>query len=135
MFPVASSRGKFPVCRSGRHPLSKSNLSISKDGKRRCVACWWERKLDFIAAFNRSKTNGVTSASVYQLLEWSEKAQRVGKMAEAAVDAATRSAQKQDLKLFWAIRKCQEAQRRLEKIVQTAREISDAQKLKASKSN
>ena len=61
---------------------------MSKDGKRRCLACQWERKLDFIEAFDRSKTNGVTTASVSQLLEWSEKAKRVIKIAEAAMDAA-----------------------------------------------
>jgi hypothetical protein len=61
---------------------------ISKYGQRRCLACWWERKLDFIEAFNRSKANGVTTASVDQLLEWSEKAHRAAKIAESAQGAA-----------------------------------------------
>lgn len=120
------------LCRQKRHPLTKDNLIISKDGQRRCLACYWERKLNFIEAFNRSKAKGVTTASVNQLLEWSKKARRAAKIAESAADAAALLAQQQDLRLFWATRKFQEAQKRFEEIVQIVHEISEASKLKAN---
>jgi len=128
---TARQRRNAKLCRQKRHPLTKNNL-ISKDGQRRCLACWWERKLDFIEAFNRSKANGATTASVDQLLEWSEKARRAAKIAESAMDASALLAQQQDLRLFWAKRKFQEAQKRFEKIVQIVHEISEASKLKAN---
>ena len=108
---------------------------VSKDSERQCLACWWERKLDFIEAFNRSnfnrsKANGVTTASVAQLVKWSKKADQVAKIAEAARDAAALLARQQDLRLFWATRKFQEAQKRFDRIVQIAQEISEASKLK-----
>ena len=116
-------------CRSKRHLLTIDNVIVSKDGNRRCLACWWERqdayslpKLGFIEEFNRSKATGATSAS--QLLEWSEKAQQVVKIAEEAVSAAQRLAQRQDVRLCKAKRKVQAAQRRLQQIVQIDHEIS-----------
>ena len=90
------------------------------------------KKIGFIEAFNRSKANGVTTASVDQLLEWSEKARRAAKTAESAADAAALLAQQQDLRLFWATRKFQEAQKRFEKIAQVVHELSEASKLKAN---
>jgi hypothetical protein len=125
-------RRNAKLCRQKRHPLTKDNLMISKDGKRRCLACWWGRKLDFIEAFNQSKANGITTASMDQLLEWSKKAGQATKVAEAATDAAALLAQQQDLRLFWATRKFQEAQKRFDRIVQVAYEISEASKLKAN---
>jgi hypothetical protein len=121
---------KAGLCRQKRHPLTKDNLMVSKDSERQCLACWWERKLDFIDAFNRSKANGVTTACLAQLVKWSKKADHVTKIAEAARDAAALLAQQQDLRLFWATRKFQEAQKRFDKIVQIAQEISEASKLK-----
>jgi hypothetical protein len=123
-------RLKTQLCRQKRHPLTKNNLMVSKDNERQCLACWWEKKLDFIEAFNRSKANGVTTASVAQLVKWSKKADQVAKIAEAAKDAATLLARQQDLRLFWATRKFQEAQKRFDRIVQIAQEISEASKLK-----
>ena len=108
-------------CRSKRHFLMNDNVVESKDGKRRCLDCWWERKLAFIEEFNRSKATGATSAS--QLLEWSEKAEHVVKIAEEAASAAQRLAQQQDLRLFRAVRKVEQAQARLKKIAQIAHEI------------
>ena len=105
---------------------------VCKDGQRRCLACWWERKLDFIEDFNRSKANGVTTASVAQLVKWSKKADRVAKIVEAATDTAARLARQQDLRLFWAKRKFQEEKKRFEKIAQIVHEISEASKLKAN---
>ena len=127
-------------CRSKRHLLTIDNVIVSKDGNRRCLACWWERqdayslpKLGFIEEFNRSKATGATTASASQLLEWSEKAEQVVKIAEEALRAAARLAQQQDLRLFRAVRKFEQAQRRLEKIVQIAHDIfSEAAKLKAN---
>jgi hypothetical protein len=121
---------KAGLCRQKRHPLTKDNLMVSKDSERQCLACWWERKLVFIDAFNRSKANGATTASVTQLVKWSKKADQVTKIAEAARDAAALLAQQQDLRLFWATRKFQEAQKRFDRIVQIAQEISEASKLK-----
>ena len=121
---------KEGLCRQKRHPLTKDNLMVSKDSERQCLACWWERKLDFIEAFNRSKANGVTTASVAQLVKWSKKADQVAKIAEAARDAAALLARQQDLRLFWATRKFQEAQKRFDGIVQIAQEISEVSKLK-----
>jgi hypothetical protein len=129
---TARQRRNAKLCRQKRHPLTKDNLTVSKDNTRRCLACWWERKLDFIDAFNRSKANGVTTASVDQLLEWSEKARRAAKIAESAKDAAALLACEQDLRLFRATRKFQEAQKRFDRIVQIAQEISEASKLKAN---
>src|SRR5260370_15455851 len=125
-------RRNAKLCRQKRHPLTKDNLITSKDGQRRCLACWWERKLNFIEAFNRSKAKGVTTASVDQLLEWSKKARRAAKIAESTKDSAAVLAQQQDLRLFRANRKFQEAQKRFEKIVQIVHEISEASKLKAN---
>jgi len=123
--------GKRLICRSKRHLLTNDNVIVSKNGKRRCLACWWERrdpysfpKLGFIEEFNRSKATGATPDSVSQLLEWSEKAQQVVKIAEEAVSAAQRLAQRQDVRLCKAKRKVQAAQRRLQQIVQIDHEIS-----------
>jgi hypothetical protein len=120
-------------CRSKRHFLMNDyNVIVSKDGKRRCLDCWWERKLGFIEEFNRSKATGATTASASELLEWSEKAEQVVKIAEEAVRATRRLAQQQDLRLFKAVRKVQQAQKRHKEILQIAHEISEAWKLKAN---
>jgi len=124
--------GKQARCRSKRHLLTNDNVIVSKDGKRRCLDCWWERKLSFIEAFNRSKATGATIASASQLLEWSEKAQQVVRIAEAAANETARLARQQDLRLFRAKRQFEQAQARLEKIVRIAHEISEAWKLKAN---
>jgi hypothetical protein len=121
---------KAGLCRQKRHPLTKDNLMVSKGSEHQCLACWWERKLVFIDAFNRSKANGVTTASVAQLVKWSKKADQVTKIAEAARDAAALLACQQDLRLFSATRKFQEAQKRFDRIVHIAQEISEASKLK-----
>jgi hypothetical protein len=68
---------------------------------------------------------------VHQLLEWTEKANRAVKIAEVELDAAARRACQQDLRLFRAKRKFQEAQERFEKIAKVANEISETRKLKA----
>jgi len=126
------ARPKIRLCRSKRHTLTNLNLIVSKDGKRQCLDCRWDRNLDFTEAYNRSKVNGITTASGSQLLEWSEKAQKTVKIAEAAKDATVLLAQRQDLRLFRAVRRLQQAQKRFEKIVHIAQEICEAWKLKAN---